>query len=96
MKRVDALEVLRKYFQENAGKYSLKRMGLFGSVAREEAAEGSDVDVVVEFERPNLFNQAAIMVELRERFGCDVDVVALWNRMNPRLKRRIDAEAIYV
>jgi predicted nucleotidyltransferase len=96
MNRREVLEILREYFRDNAQKYGLKRLGLFGSVARGEARDTSDVDVVVEFERPNLFHQAAIMLDLRDRFGCPVDVVALWKRMNPRLKHRIEEDVIYV
>ena len=96
MNRREVLEILREYFRDNAQKYGLKRLGLFGSVARDEACEASDVDVVVEFERPNLFHQAAIMLDLRDRFGCPVDVVALWKRMNPRLRHRIEEDVIYV
>ena len=96
MNRREVLEILREYFRDNAQKYGLKRLGLFGSVARGEARDTSDVDVVVEFERPNLFHQAAIMLDLMERFGCPVDVVALWERMNPRLRHRIEEDVIYV
>jgi len=51
---------------------------------------------VVEFEKPNLLKQAELMLQLKALFGREVDVIALWKRMNPRLKQRIEKEAIYV
>ncbi len=77
-------------------KYRLKRIGLFGSVARNEATEDSDIDIVIEFDKPNLFLQAELMLKLKALFGRDVDVISIWKHMNPKLKARIDREAIYV
>ena len=42
------IALLRKYMAENAHKYGIVRMGIFGSVARGEQTENSDVDVCVE------------------------------------------------
>ena len=39
------MALLRKYMVENAHKYGIMRMGIFGSVARGEQTEDSDVDV---------------------------------------------------
>ena len=48
MRRDAALKVLREHKQELEERYGITRLGIFGSVARDEAAGGSDVDVVVE------------------------------------------------
>jgi predicted nucleotidyltransferase len=96
MNRTEVLERLHDFYRQYANEYGLKKMGLFGSVAREESTRQSDIDIVVEFERPNLLKQADLMLRLKSLFGRDVDVVALWKHMNPRLKHRIDNEAIYV
>lgn len=77
-------------------KYRVTRLGVFGSVARGEAKEGSDVDLVMEMERPNLFVAANIKEELEAILQCPVDLVRLRERMNQTLKRRIEREAIYV
>ena len=42
------IAILHKYMAENAHKYGIVRMGIFGSVARGEQTENSDVDVCVE------------------------------------------------
>ena len=39
------INILRDYMAKNASKYSITRMGIFGSVARGEQTENSDVDV---------------------------------------------------
>ena len=42
---VECLSLLREYMRKNAAKYGISRMGIFGSVARGEQHEGSDVDI---------------------------------------------------
>ena len=49
------MALLRKYMVENAHKYGIMRMGIFGSVARGEQTEDSDVDVCVELQTPSMF-----------------------------------------
>lgn len=96
VERDSILKYLRQYALQNREKYSIKKLGIFGSVARNEAKEGSDIDVVVAFEKPDLLNQAGIKIELEEKFETKVDVVALWKNMNPKLRNRIERDAIYV
>ena len=49
------INILRDYMAKNASKYSITRMGIFGSVARGEQTENSDVDVYLETSKPNMF-----------------------------------------
>lgn len=85
------------YFKQSSGlKYGLVRIGIFGSVAREENTDNSDIDIVVELEKPSL----ALMYELKENlknlFGCEVDLVRFRDSLRPMLKNNILNEAIYV
>ena len=50
--REKVIEILRKELPYFGAEYGVKRIGLFGSYAKGTQAEDSDVDVVVEFERP--------------------------------------------
>ena len=50
--REKVIEILRKELPYFGTEYGVKRIGLFGSYAKGTQAEDSDVDVVVEFERP--------------------------------------------
>ncbi len=95
MKREQALKLLREHKQEFEGRYGITRLGIFGSVARDEAVDSSDVDVVVEMP-PDMFARVSLKEELETILRSKVDVVRYWRRMNQYLKRRIDREAYYV
>jgi predicted nucleotidyltransferase len=95
--RQERLQALLKAFKEQrADRYHLRALGYFGSYARNEATEDSDVDIVFDTDSPNLFRTSAMRQELEDLLGCPVDVVRLRESMNPRLKDRIMREALYV
>ena len=77
-------------------KFGIIRIGIFGSVARQDNTEESDIDIVVEMKKPTL----SIMYELKENlkgvFGCEVDLVLFRNSLRPLLKQSIQNEAVYV
>ncbi|NMG83473.1 MAG: nucleotidyltransferase [Methanosarcinales archaeon] len=95
MRREGALKVLREHKREFEERYGVTRLGIFGSVARDEATYESDVDVVVEM-APDLFGRVSLKEELETILGAKVDLVRYWRRMNHYLKNRIDREAHYV
>lgn len=67
---------------------------LFGSIARGRAEPGSDVDLLVDMEPGrSLLDQAALLVELRDLLGRDVDVVTAQG-LRDRIRARVLAEAI--
>ncbi|MCS7178934.1 MAG: nucleotidyltransferase family protein [Anaerolineae bacterium] len=96
MRRDEVLHLLAQFRDQRAQKFGITRIGIFGSLARGEATDASDVDVVVELERPDLLLLVGIKQELEEILQRPVDVVRYRERMNPLLKKRIDREAIYV
>ena len=77
---------------KNASKYSITRMGIFGSVARGEQTEDSDVDVYLETSQPNMFALVHIKEDLQSLFGCNVDIVRLRDHMDSFLRNRIDKD----
>jgi len=77
-------------------KYGVTRIGIFGSVARDDASEQSDVDIVYEMSRPNLFTVVHLKKELEHVLHCPVDLVRYRERMNPLLKKRIENDCVYV
>ena len=95
MQRDDALRILRDFKEKHGAEYGLTAIGLFGSVARGAAGDSSDVDVVFQTDNPNLFRASRMRLELERMMGCHVDVVRLRDRMNPRLKARIERDAHY-
>lgn len=89
---IEKLKSTRQYLSEH---YGVSSMFLFGSVARNEQREDSDVDVCVEM-KPNLFNRAGVKIYLQELLGCDVDVVRMRENMNPLFKQQIIKYGIQV
>ena len=92
----EIITFLKQYKKEHLKEYHLRKIGIFGSIARGDNHNLSDIDVVVEFTKPNLFIQAGIMEDLKEHFNIDVDVIALSNQTNPKLLKRINQDVIYV
>jgi len=96
MQRDEILRALAQFRDRRAKEFGITRIGIFGSLARGEATDASDVDVVVELERPDLLLLVGIKQELEELLQRPVDVVRYREQMNPLLKKRIDREAVYV
>ncbi len=96
MQRDKALDLLRIYKRNRADTYGITSLGLFGSVARNEATEESDIDVVVQMKHPNLFLLSRIRNELEELFHTHVDIVRMRDRMNTFLKNQINKDVVYV
>jgi len=88
--------LLKLFKEEHAQEYQLCALGYFGSYARNEATPDSDVDVVFQTDRPDLFMTAMLKQDLETFLDHPVDVVRLRDSMNPRLKARIEREATYV
>lgn len=96
MKRDEALSILHTHQTELREKYGVQSLSLFGSVARDEARPDSDVDLLVEFNRPvGLFGLLALQAYLEQLFGCQVDV-GTSNSLRPGLKERVLQEAVHV
>lgn len=96
MKRDDIILSLRRFKEINQQKYNIIRIGLFGSGARDNMGEQSDIDVVVELETQDFFDLIGIKLDLEEQLSQEVDIVSYREKMNEFLKRRIDKEAVYV
>jgi uncharacterized protein len=96
MSRSEILQILSCYKAQNQYRYGIIAMGLFGSIARNAGDDSSDVDIVVELEKADLFIMADIKQDIEQTVGRPVDIVRLRTRMNPLLKKRIESEAVYV
>jgi len=93
--RETILRELQRLKPDFAQRYGVTRIGIFGSFARNDISEDSDVDIVVEM-KPDLIKRASLKAELESFFGKNIDVVRYRQGMNRFLKKRIDAEALYV
>ena len=96
MGKKEIIQKLRLYKEKNSDKYEIKKMGVFGSTARDCMNDQSDIDIVVELGKPDLFYLIGIKQDLEEYFKRPVDIVRLRDQMNSFLKDRIKNEAVYV
>ncbi|MGA2798522.1 MAG: nucleotidyltransferase domain-containing protein [Thermoguttaceae bacterium] len=96
MSKNEILALLGDYKNKSTEKYGILALGLFGSAARDEERDDSDVDVVVKMKKPDLFFMVHIKDELERILRSQVDIIAYGASMNPYLKNRIDKEACYV
>lgn len=96
MSNTEILKTLKTFKAECADRYGILAIGVFGSVARNDTHESSDVDVVLKTSTPNLYNIVHIKADLEHRLLKRVDIVRLRDRMNPFLKEQILEEVVYV
>ena len=89
---INKLRSTQQYLGEHYGVHSLT---LFGSLAKGNQHEGSDVDVCVDME-PNLFNRAGVKVYLEELLNCPVDVVRIRKDMPPLFKQQIEKYGVRI
>ena len=74
--------------------FGVKRLGLFGSCARGEATQSSDLDFLVELEKKSFDVYMDLKDFLEELFGCKVDLV-MRDALKPRLREPILKETVY-
>jgi len=90
----DILTFLRDNKERFAEKYGVTKLGLFGSFARNEATEESDVDICVEM--PPVFdNMFDLWEEIAEKTARPVDLVRVRRGMDAFLRKRIERDAVY-
>ena len=95
MQHETTLRLLSAHKSTLSAKYGVTRLGVFGSVARKEATELSDVDIVVEMP-PDLFQMVHMKEELETLLGVPVDLIRIHKYLDRLLKSRIDQDVIYI
>ncbi|MEQ1675217.1 MAG: nucleotidyltransferase family protein [Chitinophagaceae bacterium] len=89
------LQTLRQHQPELQRKYPLSRIGVFGSYARGEATENSDIDIAVEFSAPMGLNFVAMADEIEGLFGIKTDVVSK-RSIKPGYLEFVEKDIVYV
>ena len=96
MRRAEAVRILAGHQQELRDRFGVTSVRLFGSVARDEASEQSDVDVLVDFDdTPSLFGFLKLQEYLRELLGAKVDLVTE-SGLKERARPYVEKDAINV
>ncbi|NMG07327.1 nucleotidyltransferase family protein [Brasilonema sp. UFV-L1] len=76
--------------------YHITQLGIFGSYARGEQTQESDVDVLIDYDRaPTLFKLVELGDYLSSAIGMKVDIVTQ-NGLKPRIRERVLSEVVYV
>lgn len=95
MTRQDILQVLLEHKEHMQMKMGVKRIGLFGSYAREEANEGSDVDILVELESPDFEKLMALQAFLENSLDKSIDLLRVGPHLRPAFLADIEKEVVY-
>jgi len=93
MKKEEILERLRREKPRLFKKYPLHRLALFGSYARDEQAEMSDVDIMADVEPTIGLKFVSLAEELEEILNCKVDLVSS-RAIKTSLMQNIERELI--
>ena len=89
------LHKLRQFKQQYSSEYGIESIGIFGSVARGEQTENSDVDIYYEGKSLGLKSLVEFPMQLEKFLGTPVDVVRKHSNLRPSFVKRIMQEIIY-
>lgn len=89
---INYLTTHKKEFQQ---KYEIEQIGLFGSYARNEAKEDSDIDIFVKM-KPSLFKLVGLKQQIEEDLKKQVDVIREHKNIKPFLLKMIQKDVQYV
>ncbi|MDP1634662.1 MAG: nucleotidyltransferase family protein [Gallionellaceae bacterium] len=96
MRKDEVLKLLTQHKPELIQRFGITDLALFGSTARDEAQEGSDIDLVVDFEgRSTAKRYFGVQFYLEDLLGCQIDLVQK-DVIRPELKPYIEKDLIHV
>jgi len=91
------LQILRDKKNYLTNKYQIAHLALFGSVARNEQTEDSDIDICFESNSISLFTLCRLKSELEDLLGCTVDLLRIRKQLEGSyLEKTIKRDMIYV
>jgi len=96
MNRAIILDLLNQHRDEFLQRFGAKHLALFGSAARDELRDNSDIDVLVEFDGPATFDgYFDLKTHLEQLMGRSVDLVTE-KGLKPRARRHVEKDLIRV
>lgn len=97
MKTTEEILDLLRQFKNTAGeKYGIEQLALFGSAARGEQREGSDIDICVKLRKTTFRNYMGVKEDLEKLFHLKVDLLTLHENMRQLFRQNIERDAIYI
>lgn len=95
-KKEEIITLLKEERPDLIKRYHITRIGIFGSVIRDEAVAGSDIDILVDFDdEASLLDHSGLKIYLERLFKQSVDVVPE-RGIRTELKSSILSEVVYV
>ena len=93
--REEYIALITSHAEELQNTFGITSLRLFGSVARNQHHEGSDVDIYVEMP-PKFFLIVRLKSYLEALLGCPVDIIRKHHHLNPFLLKEIEKDGIEV
>jgi len=96
MDRAAVIDILRQHRAELEAEFGVRRLALFGSAARDQMRNDSDVDILVELAGPVSYDRYFSLLERLERLlGRRVDLVTD-RGLKPRARQRVEQDLVRV
>ena len=92
----EVIRILKRFKEEYSHKYGIKSLGIFGSFARNQQVETSDLDVFVTLQEPDFFTLEKIKEELEQLIHFKIDIVSFRDSLRDSFKQNIEKDAIYI
>lgn len=89
------IDTLKAHAPKLQSEFGISSMRLFGSVARNEHREGSDIDLFVTMP-PQFYNHVAAVQYLEQILGCSVDLVQDHANLRPFFRKQIEHDGINI
>ena len=93
-KYMEIIDLLRSHAGDIKARFAVKRIGLFGSYARGEQKASSDIDILVELEKPTFRNSMDLSFYLEDLLGREVDLVTV-KGLHSRIRPYVEKDVIW-
>ena len=94
MTKQTIMKIIQDHRDEIYERYGVRKISLFGSHVRNKAGQKSDIDILVEFNKPNFDNYMELKFYLEDLLKATVDLV-LADTLKPRIRPYITKEVVY-
>ena len=94
MTKQTIMKIIQDHRDEIYERYGVRKIGLFGSHVRNKAGQKSDIDILVEFNKPNFDNYMELKFYLEDLLKATVDLV-LADTLKPRIRPYITKEVVH-
>ena len=95
MNKTNIIEIIRNEKPYLHSKFGVEEIGLFGSYARGEEKEDSDVDLLIKFKIKTLANLCDMYDYLQSKLNKKIDIVSKHDRLSPNFLKLVNMDIIY-